>query len=114
MRKALLLSVVMCLTSIYCDRSKTKLIHFGFDDRSETPNDVLQLARTWSDSPPCPRWRATVDRKASDYELLFGTADLTILNRRGEVLYSGGQGVIYLPHGNPDGSGVNVCKLAGE
>jgi hypothetical protein len=43
--------------------------------------------------------------------VLFGNAYVTIIDRRGEVLYNGGQGVLYLPHGNPDGSGVNICKL---
>lgn len=106
------LVLLSCLLG--CERSKTKLIYFGFDDRSETPTDVLQLARTWSSNPPCSHWRATLDKKAADYQVLFGTADLTITDRRGEVLYSGGQGVFYAPRGNPDGSGVNICKLTGE
>jgi hypothetical protein len=110
----LLLSSALCIGTIGCDKYKTKLIYFGFDDRSETPNDVLQLAQTWRSNPPCPHWRATVSKKDADYGVLFGVANVTITDRRGEVLYSGGQGVLYLPHGNPDGSGVNVCKLTGE
>jgi hypothetical protein len=96
------------------EKPKTKLIYFGFDDRSETPRDVIDLAQTWRHSPPCPHWRATINKKDADYQVLFGIADVTITNRRGEVLYSGGHGVLYLPHGNPDGSGVNICKLIGE
>lgn len=30
------------------------------------------------------------------------------------IYLSGGEGVLYLPHGNPDGSGVNLCRLTGE
>jgi hypothetical protein len=30
---------------------------------------------------------------------------------RGEILYRGGEGPLYLPNGNPDGTGVNLCKI---
>jgi hypothetical protein len=93
---------------------KTKLIYFGFDNRSEKQEDLLRLVRDWGNSPLCPHWRATIRRDAADYQVLFGIADVTIVDRRGEVLYNGGIGVLYLPHGNPDGSGVNICKLTGE
>jgi len=92
----------------------TKLIYFGFDNHSEKQADVLRLAETWGGNKLCPHWRATVSEKDADYKVLFGTAILTIVGRRGEVIYSGGFGPLYLPHGNPDGSGVNICKLTGE
>jgi hypothetical protein len=93
---------------------KTSLVYFGFDDHSEKQGDVIQLAKTWASSPPCPHWRATIDAKAADYRVLFGDVDVTIIGHQGEIIYSGGQGVMYAPHGNPDGSGVNICKLTGE
>jgi len=92
----------------------TKLIYFGFDDHSEKQADVLRLAETWGGNKGCPHWRATVSEKDADYKVLFGTAIVTIVGRRGEVIYSGGIGPLYLPHGNPDGSGINICKLTGE
>jgi len=94
--------------------SKTKLVYFGFDNREETPEDVIRLAKTWGDRPLCSHWRATIKKENADYQMLFGTSDVTIIDRQGQVLYSGGQGVLYSPHGNPDGSGVNICKLKGE
>lgn len=72
------------------------------------------MAQTWGTTPPCAHWRATLNRRDADYQVLFGIADVTITDRRGQVLYSGGQGVLYMPHGNPDGTGVNICKLTGE
>jgi len=78
------------------------------------PQNVIQLAQRWGENPPCAQWRATLNRKDADYEVLFGTADVTITDRRGQVLYSGGQGVLYMAHGNPDGTGANICKLTGE
>ena len=93
---------------------KIKLIYFGFDNHGEKASDVLQLAKTWGEHPPCPHWRATIKREEADYELLFGTTDVTITDHRGQVLYSGGTGVLYAPNGNPDGSGVNICKLTGQ
>jgi hypothetical protein len=103
-----------------CDQSSippptTKFIYFGYEDGTEQPQDVLKLAKTWGNSPPCKHWRATINKKEADYQVLFGKIQVaTIIDRRGQVLYSGGAGVLYLPHGNPDGSGVNVCKLTGE
>ena len=109
-----LLFPCICAAGCAKEKPKIKLIYFGFDDRSEKQQDVLRLAKTWTDSPPCPHWRATIKREDADFQILFGTADVTIVDRRGEVLYNGGQGVLYLPHGNPVGSGVNICKLTGE
>jgi len=95
-------------------KAKDKLIYFGFDNRSEKQEHIIRLAKIWTDSPPCSHWRATVKREDADYQILFGTADVRIVDHRGEVLYNGGTGVLYAPHGNPDGSGVNICKLAWE
>jgi hypothetical protein len=105
-----------CVFLLGCseDKPKTKLIYFGFDNRAESQADVIQLAKTWSASPPCQHWRATVERSEADYQVLFGDSDVTILDRRGAVVYSGGQGVLYAPNGNPDGTGTNICKLTGE
>jgi hypothetical protein len=95
---------------------KTTLIYFGFDDHSEKQEDVIRLAETWGENKKkvCPHWQSTVSEKDADYKVLFGTATVTIVGRRGEVVYSGGIGPLYLPHGNPDGSGINICKLTGE
>jgi hypothetical protein len=108
--------ILLCLVSVSCTAPThtTSLVYFGFADQSEKQGDVLDLAKTWAGNPPCPHWRATIDKKNADYVVLFGVTDVAIISRRGEILYSGGQGVLYLPHGNPDGSGVNVCKLTGE
>ena len=93
---------------------KTKLVYFGFDNHTETTEDVLNMVQTWGGSPPCPQWRATVKRKEADFQVLFGVADVTIIDRRGQVVYKGGTGVLYAPNGNPDGSGVNICKLTSD
>lgn len=95
---------------------KTTLIYFGFDDHSEKQEDVIRLAETWGENKKkgCPHWQSTVSEKDADYKVLFGTATVTIVGRRGEVVYSGGIGPLYLPHGNPDGTGINICKLTGE
>jgi hypothetical protein len=95
--------------------SNTKLVYFGFTDHSETQQDAVRLADIWGHDKVCAHWRPTVSEKEADYRVLFGSSgDVTILGHRGEVLYTGGEGVLYLPHGNPDGSGVNICKLTGE
>jgi hypothetical protein len=94
--------------------TRTKLIYFGFDDHLEKPQDVVRLGEVWGGNKVCSHWRSTVNEKDADYRVLFGSSTLTIIGRRGALLYTGGQGVLYLPHGNPDGSGVNVCKLTGE
>jgi hypothetical protein len=44
---------------------------------------------------------------------LVGDVAVTIVDRQGQVIYSGGQGVMYA-NGNTDGSGINICKLTGE
>jgi len=93
--------------------SKTKLIYYGLIDQSETREDSVRLSSTWGRL--CSHWRPTVSEKDADYRVLFGSPEtVTLIGRRGEVLYTGGQGVLYLPHGNPDGTGVNLCKLTGE
>jgi len=114
MKRELLLSILLCVVLVGCAKPKIKLVHYGFDNRKEAPEDAIRLAQTWSNNPPCSHWQATINRKDADYQVLFGNVDITITDRRGAVLYSGGQGVLYLPHGNPDGSGVNICKLTGE
>jgi hypothetical protein len=97
------------------EKRKTKLIYFGYVSRLEKPEDVLQLAKTWGNSPPCSHWRATIKKESADYQVLVGTYfTIAVIDRRGEVLYSGEIGPLYMPHGNPDGSGVNLCKLTGE
>ena len=96
-------------------KNKTKLIYFGFNDHSEAKDQAAKnhLADTWRHSV-CPHWQATVSEQDADYKLLFGlNQTVTLLGRRGEVLYNGGVGVLYAPHGNPDGSGINICKLTG-
>jgi hypothetical protein len=95
---------------------KTKLIYFGFDNHAEKQEDILRLANTWArdGNKVCQHWQPTLIEKEADYRVLFGTGEVTIVGRRGEVIYSGGVGPLYLPHGNPDGSGVNICKLTGE
>jgi hypothetical protein len=110
----LILFLVGCAKEQVNQQPKTKLIYFGFDNHAESPEDVLRLAKMWGDKPPCPHWRATIKKEYADYQVIFGTADVTIIDRKGQVLYSGSQGALYLPHGNPDGTGVNACKLTGE
>jgi hypothetical protein len=115
-------ALLLCAILVGCDgaghtqKDNTKLIYFGFDDHSEKQQDEIALAKTWGGAtPPCAHWRATINMPDADYRILFGDAEtLTLVNRRGEVLYSGGEGVLSLPHGNPDGTGVNLCKLTGE
>ena len=108
--------LTLFLTLLGCSKAehKTSLVYFGFDNRLEKSEDAITLAKTWSSNPLCPGWRATIDPKTADYQVLFGDVDVTVVDRRGVVLYSGGPGALYLPHGNPDGSGVNICKLTGS
>jgi hypothetical protein len=111
------LSLLLVLAAILgCEREKpkTKLVYFGFDNRAEKQQDALRLAKIWTESPPCPHWRATIKKEDADYQVLFGIDDVSIVDRRGEVLYNGATDVLEMPHGNPDGSGVNICKLTGE
>jgi hypothetical protein len=116
-----ILCILLCATLGGCgeigkpEKPKTKLIYFGFDDHSEKSRDAISLAKTWGENGPCAHWRATIDRHEADYQVLFGDAEqITIVDRHGQLLYTGGEGVLSLPHGNPDGSGVNICKLTGE
>ena len=96
------------------EHAKTKLVYFGFDNHAEKPEDVLKLAKMWGTNSVCSHWRPTVKKEEADYQVLFGDADVTIIDHRGQILYSGGQGVLYMSHGNPDGSGTNICRLTGE
>jgi hypothetical protein len=110
---------VFAFASCGSDRTKpteqTKLIYFGFQDHSEKPPDVSRLIRDWITAESCKNWRATVDVREADYQVLFGNVeDVQIVGRRGEVLFNGGVGVLYLPYGNPDRTGTNICKLTGE
>lgn len=109
----LLSAFVLALLLAGCEteQPKTKLVYFGLDNHAEKPDDALRLAKMWGSNPVCPHWRATIKREEADYQVLFGTADVTIIDRRGQVLYNGGTGVLYAPNGNPDGSGLNICKL---
>jgi hypothetical protein len=93
---------------------KNTLIYFGFSKHDEKPEDALRLAKQWGTPPICPQWRVTLNRGEADYQVLFGSTDLTLIDRRGRVLYDGGFGPLFLPHGNPNGGGVNICKLTGE
>lgn len=97
------------------ENPKTTLIYFGFDDHSEKQADVIRLAETWGENKNkvCSHWQSTLNEKDADYKVLFGTATVTVVGRRGEVVYAGGIGPLYLPHGNTDGSGINICKLTG-
>jgi hypothetical protein len=90
---------------------RTSLVYFGIDNPSEKSESLHELIKTWSDSPPCPNWRVTLDPKAADYQVLLGDVDVTIVDRQGQIIYSGGQSVMYA---GTDGSGINICKLAGE
>lgn len=121
MMYVLLAGLVMAAALSGCDDEKThtKLVYFGFDDSSEKTEDAIQLAKTWGgSSAPCQHWRSTINKKDADYQVLFGgrveIEKVTIIGRRGELIYSDGVGVLYAPHGNPDGTGVNICKLTGE
>jgi hypothetical protein len=90
-----------CIVVVGCAKGKpkTKLIYFGFDNRSEKQQDALRLAKVWTDNPPCQHWRATIKKEDADYQILFGTADISIVDRRGEVLYYNGANVETLrPH----------------
>jgi hypothetical protein len=98
---SILLALIGCTQKEQPKEPNTKLIYFGLDDRSEKSKDALELAKTWGGTPVCPNWRATVKREAADYQVLFSTAEVSIIDRKGQVLYSGGQGVLYMPHGNP-------------
>jgi hypothetical protein len=114
-----ILGLVVCVSLLGCggfeksQNANTKLVYFGFENHSEKQKDAISLAKTWGGGdPPCAHWRFTIRAQDADYRVLFGDDEnVTIVDRRGAVLYSGGQGVLYLPHGNPDGTGVNLCKL---
>jgi hypothetical protein len=112
------LGSVVAVTLCGCSETATtstdhvsRLIYFGFESHQETQDDIMRLAKTWGSPPPCSNWRVTINRQEADYQILFGDYDFTVIGKRGEVLYTGGLGVLYLPNGNPDGSGVNLCKM---
>ena len=108
-----LILILLCLVSVGCFKlgRRTSLVYFGIDDPSEKSEYVQDLIKTWSGSPPCPSWRATLDPKAADYRVLLGDVDLTIVDRQGQIIYSGGQSAMYA---GTDASGINICKLTGE
>src|SRR4029077_20376414 len=78
--------LTLLIAGCEAERPKTKLVYFGFDSHAENPRDALDLAKTWGSSPPCPSWRATVKREEADFQVLFGTADVSIIDRKGQVL----------------------------
>jgi hypothetical protein len=108
---ALLLGVLAICVSCEKPAPKPKLIYFGFTDHTETPDDAIRMAKEWGNAVPCSNWQPTVKKEEADFQLLFTVAGVTVTDRRGRVLYTGGPGPLYLPHGNPDGTGVNLCKL---
>jgi hypothetical protein len=90
-----ILALLLCAGLVDCGPigdSKTKLVYFGFDDHSEKQQDAIALAKTWGGAnPPCAHWRASINKQSADYQVLFGDAEqMTIVDHRGEVLYSGG------------------------
>jgi hypothetical protein len=113
----ILLVSVLLLYIFGCEKPapKEKLIYFGFTNQAETPDDVVRMAKDWGNRPLCPNVRVTITKEEADFKVLFGDIeDITVIDRRGKVLYHGGIGVLELPHGNPDGTGVNLCKLLDE
>ena len=110
---ARLILILLCLASVGCFKlgRRTSLVYFGVDDPSEKPEYLQELIKTWSGGPLCPNWRATLDPKAAEYRVLLGDVDLTIVDRQGQIIYSGGQSVMYA---DTDASGINICKLTGE
>ena len=74
--------LLLILLLVGCDnqRPKTKLIYFGFDNHPETSEDALRLAKTWGNTPACLHWRATIKKEYADYQVIFGTADVTLID----------------------------------
>ena len=104
------LAVLSVPNSPAAAKSNSKLIYFGFSNRSESPDDTIRMAKDWG--LQCPNWKATINKQDSDYQVLFGDDEqFTMIGKRGEVLYSGSVGPLYMPKGSPDGSGVNLCKM---
>lgn len=108
--------LLLCLILASCQSApkyKTKLIYFGYTDHSESQEDIIGLAKTWDGSGHlCPQWRSTIDEKNGDYRIFFGrTENFTMVGKNGNVIYGGGTGVLMSPNGNPDGTGLNLCKL---
>ena len=65
-----------------------------------------------SPSPQCER--VTIRKEEADYELVFAIEEVTTDDRRGRLHYTVNPGPLCLPHGNPDGTGVNLCKPMDE
>lgn len=114
MRALSLFVLALLLMGCKSEQPKSTRIYFGFVKHDETRDDVLRLANQWGGTPICPLWHATTHREHADYQVLFGTTEITLIDRRGRVLYNGGWGPLFLPHGNPNGGGVNICKLTGD
>src|SRR5258708_29611034 len=100
------------------EKTQTRLIYYGFDDHSEKTVDAIQLAKTWGDNAPCLHWRSTINKKDADYQVLFGGQTEiqkgTIIDRRGQLLYSGGGGGFESPPGESDRKGGETFTLNGE
>jgi hypothetical protein len=58
----LIVLLVSCGKQEANQQRTAELIYFGFDNRAETPEDVLYLAKMWGDKPPCPHWRTTIKK----------------------------------------------------
>jgi hypothetical protein len=114
MRILLKFVLVLLLAGCKSERPKTTLIYFGFDKHDETPEDMLRLSRQFGERPICPQWRPTLNREDADYQVLFQNPYVTIVDRRGHIIYSSSLDVLSSPSGNSDRNGINLCKLTGE
>jgi hypothetical protein len=114
MRVLTILVLALLLPDSKIQQPKEKLVYFGFEKHNETPDDVLRSSIMWGIPPLCADWRPTLRPEDADYQVLFGVDDMTLINRWGRVLYTGSTGPLYLPHGEPGGTRVNICKLTGE
>jgi hypothetical protein len=112
---ALSITVLMvgCDISVATKKQDTKKsIYFGYVDHSESREDVLRLAKEWNGIPRCSNWISTIDEKNADFRVLFGPIQtFTLIDHSGRILFSGSLGVLTMAHGNPDGTGVNICKM---
>jgi hypothetical protein len=106
--------LALLLSDSKSQQTKEKLVYFGFEKHNETPEDVLRLSRIWGIPPVCADWRPTLRPEDADYQMLIGVDKVTLISKRGRVLYTGSAGPMYLNQGKPDGRGVNLCKLTGE
>jgi len=104
-----------CIGAMGCakEKPKTKLIYFGFDNRAEKQQHALRLAKIWTESTPCPHWRATIKKKTLITKCYSGlTVSASWAGE--EKCFTMARPTFWKCHGNPDGSGVNICKLTGE